>query len=56
MIEDYQDYSEVSSMLNQEYFLSEQNEDAIKYLYKHEADRFLVTIGRKLKGFEVIRE
>nr|WP_032866010.1 hypothetical protein [Acinetobacter gyllenbergii] len=55
-IEDYQDYSDVSAMLQQEYFQSEQKDGAIKYLTKAEADRFLVTTGRKLKGFAPVHE
>ena len=42
--EDYQDYSDISSMYTQHYVL------------KDEVDRFLVTTGRKLKGFKQVKE
>lgn len=56
MIEDYEDYSDISGMLTQEYFTSVQKDGAIKFLEKREASYFLATRGRKLKGFEPVQE
>ncbi|MDF2419173.1 hypothetical protein GWP85_16910 [Acinetobacter beijerinckii] len=54
--EDYQDYSDISSMYTQQYVLKTEQEGAIKFSEQRECDRFLVTIGRKLKGFKEVKE
>ncbi|MCU4378836.1 hypothetical protein [Acinetobacter haemolyticus] len=54
--EDYQDYSDISSMYTQHYVLKDEKEGAIKFAEQRECDRFLVTIGRKLKGFKQVKE
>ena len=56
MVEDYQDYSDISGMLTQEYFTSDKKDGAIKFLEKREASRFMATKGRKLKGYEPVLE
>lgn len=54
--EDYQDYSDISAMVTQQYVFLDDKDDAIKFLEKREVDYFLVTRGRKLKGVEVVSE
>lgn len=54
--EDYQDYSDISSMYTQHYVLKDEQDGAIKFADKDEVDRFLVTTGRKLKGFKQVKE
>lgn len=54
--EDYQDYSDISAMVTQQYVFLDDKDDAIKFLEKREVDRFLVTRGRKLKGVEIKME
>lgn len=54
--EDYQDYSDISAMYTQHYVLKEKQDGAIKFADKDEVDRFLVTTGRKLKGFKQVKE
>ncbi|MDF2418018.1 hypothetical protein GWP85_10940 [Acinetobacter beijerinckii] len=54
--EDYQDYSDISSMYTQQYVLKTEQEGAIKFSEQRECDRFLVTKGRKLKGFIEVKE
>lgn len=54
--EDYQDYSDISSMYTQHYVLKNEQDGAIKFADKDEVDRFLVTTGRKLKGFKQVKE
>lgn len=54
--EDYQDYSDISSMYTQHYVLKEEQDGAIKFADKDEVDRFLVKQGRKLKGFKQVTE
>ncbi|MCJ0827338.1 hypothetical protein MN869_02520 [Acinetobacter sp. NIPH1876] len=56
MYEEYQDYSDINGMITQQYVFLDTKDDAKKFLEKREADRFLVTLGRKLKGVEVVRE
>ena len=54
--EDYQDYSDIYAMHTQQYVLKTEQEGAIKFSEQRECDRFLVTIGRKLKGFKEVKE
>lgn len=54
--EDYQDYSDISAMYTQHYVLKDEQDGAIKFADKDEVDRFLVTTGRKLKGFKQVLE
>lgn len=54
--EDYQDYSDISAMYSQQYVLKNEKDGAIKFLEQRECDRFLVTTGRKLKGFKEVKE
>lgn len=54
--EEYQDYSDIDAMVTQQYVFLDDKDSAIKFLEKREADRFLVTRGRKLKGVEIKRE
>lgn len=54
--EDYQDYSDISAMVTQQYVFLDDKDNAIKFLEKREVDYFLVTRGRKLKGVEVVSE
>lgn len=56
MISEFQDNSDISGMLYQSYVTYETKEGAIQFLEKREADRFMATKGRKLKGFEIIYE
>ncbi|ENX56152.1 MULTISPECIES: hypothetical protein [Acinetobacter] len=56
LFEDYQDYSDINAMVTQQYVFLDTKDDAKKFLEKREANRFLVTLGRKLKGVEVVRE
>ena len=54
--EDYQDYSDIHAMVTQHYVLKDEQDGAIKFADKDEVDRFLVTTGRKLKGFKQVKE
>ncbi|KXZ65981.1 hypothetical protein AVENLUH5627_02711 [Acinetobacter venetianus] len=54
--EEYQDYSDIDAIVTQQYVFLDDKDNAIKFLEKREADRFLVTRGRKLKGVEIKRE
>ena len=54
--EEYQDYSDIDAMITQQYVFLDDKDNAIKFLEKREADRFLVTKGRKLKDVEIKRE
>ncbi|MEN4983043.1 hypothetical protein [Acinetobacter modestus] len=54
--EDYQDYSDISAMVTQQYVFLDDKDNAIKFLEKREVDYFMVRQGRKLKGVEVVRE
>lgn len=54
--EDYQDYSDISAMVTQQYVFLDGKDGAIKFADKDEVDRFLLTKGRKLKGMEIKRE
>ena len=54
--EEYQDYSDIDAIVTQQYVFLNDKDNAIKFLEKREADRFLVTRGRKLKGVEIKRE
>ena len=38
------------------YVLKDEQDGAIKFADKDEVDRFLVTTGRKLKGFKQVKE
>jgi len=54
--EDYQDYSDIDAMVTQQYVFLDDKDNAVKFLEKREADRFLVTRGKRLKGVEIKRE
>ncbi len=54
--EEYRDYSDIDAIVTQQYVFLDDKDNAIKFLEKREADRFLVTRGRKLKGVEIKRE
>lgn len=54
--EDYQDSSDISAMYTQQYVLKDEQDGAIKFADQDEVHRFLVTKGRKLKGFKQVRE
>ncbi len=54
--EEYQDYSDIDAMITQQYVFLDDKDNAVKFLEKREADRFLVTKGRKLKDVEIKRE
>ena len=54
--EEYQDSSDINAMYTMQYVFLDDKDNAIKFLEKREADRFLVTRGRKLKGVEIKRE
>lgn len=54
--EDFQDYSEISSMHTQLYVLKAEKEGAIKFLEQREVDYFMQHQGRKLKGFKEVKE
>ena len=54
--EDYQDYSDISAMYSQQYVLKKEKDGAIKFSDRNEVLRFLVTTGRKLKGFKEVVE
>ncbi|MCM1957929.1 hypothetical protein NCZ17_00900 [Acinetobacter modestus] len=54
--EDYQDYSDISAMVTQQYVFLDTKDEAIKFLEKREVDYFMVRQGRKLKGVEVVSE
>ncbi len=56
LYEEYQDYSDINGMITQQYVFLDSKDDAIKFLEKREADRFMVTQGRKLKDVEIVRE
>ncbi|MCH7395237.1 hypothetical protein MMP66_13295 [Acinetobacter dispersus] len=56
LFEDYQDYSDISAMVTQQYVFLDSKDDAIKFLEKREVNYFMVTRGRKLKGVEIVRE
>lgn len=56
LYEEYQDYSDINAMVTQQYVFFDSKDEAIKFLEKREASRFLVTTGRKLKGVEIVRE
>lgn len=43
-------------MVTQQYVFLDEKDNVIKFADKDEVDRFLVTIGRKLKGFKQVKE
>lgn len=56
LFEEYQDYSDINGMITQQYVFLDDKEDTIKFLEVREANRFMATKGRKLKGVEIVRE
>ncbi|QBQ15618.1 hypothetical protein [Acinetobacter haemolyticus] len=56
LFEEYQDYSDISAMVTQQYVFLDSKDDAIKFLEKREADYFMLTRGWKLKDVKVVRE
>ena len=54
--EDYQDYSDVSGMYNQNYVFSEKKDGAKEFHTKDDAERYLTLYRRKLKGFVAVTE
>lgn len=56
LFEDYQDYSDVSGMYNQNYVFSEKKDGAKEFHTKDDAERYLTLYKRKLKGFVAVTE
>ncbi|UUM27158.1 hypothetical protein NQU59_16070 [Acinetobacter colistiniresistens] len=56
LFEQYEDYSDISGMFNQQYIFSEKKEGAMEFQTKVAAERYLFLNKRKLKGFIVVRE
>ncbi|MCH7295480.1 hypothetical protein [Acinetobacter higginsii] len=56
LFEQFEDYSDISGMFNQQYVFSEKKEGAMEFQTKEAADRYLFLNKRKLKGFEVVME
>lgn len=56
LFEQYEDYSDISGMFNQQYIFSEKKEGAMEFPTKEAADRYLTLNKRKLKGFIIVRE
>ncbi|ENX36338.1 hypothetical protein F889_00500 [Acinetobacter colistiniresistens] len=56
LFEEYQDYSDINAMVTQQYVFLDAKDGAIKFLEVREANRFMATKGRKLKGVEILRE
>ncbi|ENV09562.1 hypothetical protein F966_02220 [Acinetobacter higginsii] len=56
MFEQYEDYSDISGMLNQQYIFSEKKEGSMEFQTKEAAERYLFLNKRKLKGFTVVME
>ncbi|MEX5367394.1 hypothetical protein WCE00_10550 [Acinetobacter haemolyticus] len=56
LFEQYEDYSDISGMFNQQYIFSEKKEGAMEFQTKEAADRYLILNKCKLKGFVVVME
>ncbi|MCH7335185.1 hypothetical protein [Acinetobacter sp. NIPH 2699] len=56
LFEEFQDYSDVSGMYNQNYVFSEKKEGAMQFSNGDDADRYLILNKKKLKGFVVVME
>ena len=56
LFEDYQDYSDISAMYNQNYVFSEKKDGAKEFHTKDDAERYLTLYRRKLKGFVAVTE
>ncbi|WP_151837835.1 MULTISPECIES: hypothetical protein [unclassified Acinetobacter] len=56
LFEQFEDYSDISGMFNQQYIFSEKKEGAMEFQTKVAAERYLFLNKRKLKGFIVVRE
>lgn len=56
LFEQYEDFSDVSGMISQQYVFSAKKEGAIEFPTKEAADRYLTLNKRKLKGFVVVME
>ena len=54
--EEYQDYSDIDTMVTQQYVVKVEKEGAIKFLEYREFEYFMATKGRKLRGFKAVKE
>lgn len=56
LFEQFEDYSDISGMVNQHYIFTEKKEGAMEFQTKEAAERYLFLNKRKLKGFIVVME
>lgn len=56
LFEQYEDSSDVSGMISQQYIFSDKKEGAMEFPTKEAANRYLTLNKRKFKGFVVVME